>query len=87
MNMPGLAAAYAMLGTCAGTEVATAAGLTAKAGASRRAHELEPMTERLARVGACERGWGGKELKEVGSLCLCVSIWRGCKCLRCWLAM
>lgn len=51
MTMPGLAAAYAMLGACAGREVVEAAGVWKTAGATRRAHELEPMTERLARVG------------------------------------
>ncbi|KAF5829204.1 hypothetical protein DUNSADRAFT_16408 [Dunaliella salina] len=50
MNMPGLAQAYALLGAGAGSEVAAAAGVAKVAGASRRAHELEPMTERLARL-------------------------------------
>jgi len=64
MNMPGLATAYAFLGGGAGPEVAAAAGVARVAGASRRAHELEPMTERLARVRACMSlrdaapGWG-----------------------------
>lgn len=62
MSMPGLAAAYAMLGSCAGSEVVAAAGVWAKAGASRRAHELEPMHERLARVGG------------VVNVCACVCV-------------